>query len=140
MTWWGSFGALFAALIGLVVYFRQKEFDRAHQILAERRKLYLDYAEVMARHMFKKIDVNSQHHFERRDALNVVGSKLAVVATTEILAKHYELVALLREKERLAVDGGVEDYFCSEAQRLFDEVLQKMRDDALPKRIRYVSR
>ena len=100
----------------------------------------MDYAEAMAGHMFKEININSPHHYERRDALNVIGSKLAVVATAEILAKHRELVGLLREKEEQSVDGMVEDYFDTNAQQLFDEVLMKMREDALPKQIRYVSR
>ncbi|WP_170762101.1 hypothetical protein [Ruegeria lacuscaerulensis] len=90
--------------------------------------------------MFKKIDINSSHHYERRDALNVIGSKLVVVATPEILAKHRELVALLRDKEGQNLDGIVEDYFDPHAQQLFDEVLQKMREDALPRQFRYIRR
>ncbi|WP_170785032.1 hypothetical protein [Ruegeria lacuscaerulensis] len=140
MNWLGTFGALAAAVLGLLVYFKQKETDRAHQILAERRSLYLEYAEVMARHMFSVIDVNSSQHLERRDALNVISSKLAVVATAEILKKHRELLALLRDKELGDIEGIVEDYFDPNVQKLFDDVLQQMREDALPEEIRYVSR
>jgi hypothetical protein len=136
VSWLTPLGTIAAALLGFIVYFRQKEVDRTHQILSERRSIYLDYADALSGHMYNNININSEHHFKRRDALNRVGAKLAIVGTPSILGKHYELVAHLAEKEKTEDDGSVENYFDDKAQALLNEVFSEMRKDALPSRIR----
>ncbi|WP_394403299.1 hypothetical protein [Sulfitobacter sp. 1A15299] len=125
------------ALVGVVTYALQAERGRQHAILSERRALYLQYAEELASHMFKQININSEHHFARRDSLNKLGAKLSIVATDAIRQDHRLLIEHLRQKEDEAdLDGNIAHYFDDEAQQLFDSVLSQMRMDALPKRIR----
>ncbi|QIE40837.1 hypothetical protein G5B39_01960 [Rhodobacteraceae bacterium SC52] len=121
---------------GIWAYLTQQEADRKHQVLSERRAVYMNYAEVMADHLFKKISINSVAHLERRNALNKVGAKLSIVAIQSIVDSHAALISYLSEKEQATEDGDISSYFDEPAQELFDLALSEMRSDALPKSVR----
>src|SRR6056297_2075431 len=110
----------------LATYNAQRALDRQHAILAERRKLYEECAAVIAAHMFKQVNIESEQHFLRRDNLNQVGQRIFVIAPRAVRSAFSAVVEHLSEKERFADDEGiVHQYFDDKAKSLVDHMLDE---------------
>jgi len=125
----------FAGILGaLVTYSVQRALDRQHAVLTERRRLYEECAAILALLMYKKINIKSETHFTRRDKLNIVGQRIAVLAPSNVRNTFMSLVKLFSEKEQAAdSDGLIEEFFDDQARIIVDQLLDQMRKDALPK-------
>ena len=133
MSAWTILLGAFGFVGALLTYSAQRAFDRHHTILAERRKLYEQCAVVLSGLMYKKINVNSVQHRERRDQLNVMGQRIFVLAPQGVRDAFKRVVEHFSEKETNATeDGDVSEFFDKEAGLRVDQLLDEMRKDALP--------
>lgn len=133
MTIAGSLIAIFGIIGALSTYAMQRALDRSHAILSERRRLYDELASLIAVLLYKQVNINSEHHAQRRDALNIMGQRISILAPQPVRECMEALVGHLGEREKDAdPEGNVAVYFDEHAKEILDNLLSAMRKDTLP--------